>query len=655
MAFLQWRRFNFFEKEHITNGFISSPTSTSTLDAIESIKKLTELKITCAHSGRGQLLIGDASGFVHRINRQFDITSFQAYPEKVTNIFQINEKPILITAGYDDTGTNPVIKIWNQEKQDPHQENEIKPFCMRVIRASTGINPAAITCMSVTNSLTHLVIGFDNGHIMILRGDVTRNRACKQDLFKISNHSITNLALRDQPLKSFKFSSLPLSLPINRQKVNLFVSTTKEIFSFSLESKDIKQSQTVLDSDSGCDPGCGCLLIDPKQSDNCSFIVGKKNGIYFYEHDGRGRCLAFGGEKLIVRWFKSYLVVVAKEVTPFKSPLVMNFIHESESAKSNPSLASNPMNMVTIYDIKNKYIAFSTNLPSVLEVLVEWGSLYFLTKNGNLFHFKEKDTSTKLENLFKKNQFPLAIQLAQFNQYDQEDLANIYRQYGDYLYKKSDFDDAMAQYIKTIGKIEPSYIIRRFLDSLRIENLSTYLEELHKKRLANNDHTTLLLNCYTKLRNKTKLNEFIRESSERDEEGSPKFDVETAIIALRQSGFFDEALYLSEKYEMHDCYFKIYLEDKSNEIIKAIEYIRDKLPNDQLRAFYLKKYGRYMMEREPELTTELAKAVCLRIIVNDSVKDNLNNDFEKKSQSKDDSNLKGIIQFTCKSICKSIN
>lgn len=63
---------------------------------------------------------------------------------------------------------------------------------------------------------------------------------------------------------------------------------------------------------------------------------------------------------------------------------------------------------------------------------------------------------------------------------------------------------------RTIGKLEPSYVIRKFLDAQRIHNLTAYLQTLHRQSLANADHTTLLLNCYTKLKDSSKLEEFIK-------------------------------------------------------------------------------------------------------------------------------------------------
>ena len=47
--------------------------------------------------------------------------------------------------------------------------------------------------------------------------------------------------------------------------------------------------------------------------------------------------------------------------------------------------------------------------------------------------------------------------------------------------------------------------------------------------LASSDHTTLLLNCYTKLKDVEKLDEFLKASGATEDQPSLHFDVETAI------------------------------------------------------------------------------------------------------------------------------
>ena len=117
----------------------------------------------------------------------------------------------------------------------------------------------------------------------------------------------------------------------------------------------------------------------------------------------------------------------------------------------------------------------------------------------------EKDFETKLQKLFAMSQFEIAVRLAKrqlrAGETSNDMLVEIYVAYGNQLYRKKSFDDAIRQYIKTIGFLEPSYVIRKFLDSQRIQNLTDYLQALHDHQLADKHHTTLLLNCYTKVGN----------------------------------------------------------------------------------------------------------------------------------------------------------
>lgn len=72
-------------------------------------------------------------------------------------------------------------------------------------------------------------------------------------------------------------------------------------------------------------------------------------------------------------------------------------------------------------------------------------------------------------------------------------MAEIQRRYADHLYAKHDHDAAMAQYLATIGHLEPSFVIRKFLDAQRIHNLTAYLEALHAKVALSDQHAQCLL------------------------------------------------------------------------------------------------------------------------------------------------------------------
>ena len=92
------------------------------------------------------------------------------------------------------------------------------------------------------------------------------------------------------------------------------------------------------------------------------------------------------------------------------------------------------------------------------------------------------------------------------------------------------------------------------------------MEELHDHERATADHTTLLLNCYAKLKDTSKLDSFIKAP------GELKFDLETAIAMCRQGGYFEQAAYLATKHGENDMVVDILIED-SQKYAEALEFI----------------------------------------------------------------------------------
>lgn len=108
--------------------------------------------------------------------------------------------------------------------------------------------------------------------------------------------------------------------------------------------------------------------------------------------------------------------------------------------------------------------------------------------------------------------------------------------------------------------------------------------------LANADHTTLLLNTYTKLKDVARLDSFIKtESRSRGHSGSGEeelpFDLVTAIRVCRQAGYFEHASYLAKKYERHEDYLRIQIEDAGN-YAEALAYLR-KLGSEAVCSLFL--------------------------------------------------------------------
>ncbi|XP_070156564.1 vacuolar protein sorting-associated protein 11 homolog isoform X1 [Polyergus mexicanus] len=559
MAFLEWRRFNFFDlKKEVDAGKIAAAFG--------------DAQVAAATSGNGNLVFGDNTGSVHLINRTYEITTFRAYEITLMLAQQVQHSTFLFTIGEDEAGCNPTIKVWNLAKSD----KQGNPTCVRISRAIPSYRAVPATALCVHTSLTLMAIGFGDGSIMLYRGDLTRERKNKIKVLKEANLSITGLAIR-----------------ATGKQTHLFVATQNSVFLYNITVKD-KEFKSTLDT-MGCSRKCSVLAESMQDS---HFMIGRNDAIYCYTPDGRGPCYAVEGQKIMLEWFRTYLVIVAKEAA--NVPRTATTI----SAKPNtiePIPPGVDKHIITVLDIQNKFIVFSAPMVSVQAVLSEWGGFFILSGDNKLYHLDEKDLQSKLALLFKKNLYDVSIRIAKNQQYDAEGLIDIFRQYGDHLYSKGDHNGAIEQYIKTIGKLEPSYVIRKFLDSQHIDNLTTYLQALHKNGQATEDHTTLLLNCYTKLNHTDKLKEFIM-TKDREVD----FDVEIAIKVCRQASS-EDALLLAQKHGKHEWYLRIQIEDK-REYKKALEYIAT-LEFEEAEV-NMKKYGNILIENVPNESTQFLKTLC---------------------------------------------
>lgn len=144
----------------------------------------------------------------------------------------------------------------------------------------------------------------------------------------------------------------------------------------------------------------------------------------------------------------------------------------------------------------------------------------------------------------------------------------------------------------------------------------TYLQELHNLGLANADHTTLLLNAYTKLKDVARLDRFVKTEARRT--GDPDadadelpFDLDTAIRVCRQAGYFQHASYLAKRYARHEDYLQIVVEDVGD-YAEALAYLR-RLGSEAAES-NLARYGRAMLDNIPDETTDLLIDICTSLV-----------------------------------------
>ncbi|KAJ7169515.1 hypothetical protein C8R46DRAFT_1089039 [Mycena filopes] len=571
-----WRNFPFFEEVPVKDAHDLSATP-------EIFKTTPEISTILASSAG--VLVADIYGTIHILSREFEtLRAWVAYEGgRVTHM--VERSGVLVTVGEDESARSTVLKIWDLEKKAP------APPLLRSTKMQLT-KPHPVCTIALSGNLSHLAVGFADGTVL---------------LYRHIDQSINNNTALLKPRTVHESPTEPITGLGFSESKSLFVVTTNRVLSYQVAGPGSGNSKATVVDDIGC--GLGCAAMDWRGHD---VVVAREEAIYVCGVESRGACYAYEGHKSFVRSHLNYLVIVSPPITPTTSAAyrtVRNFAARSTTDAD--------ITKVAVFDPENKIVGYSgTFTQGVREVISipEWGGIYILGNDGTLLQLLEKPFSAKLDMLYRSSMYPVALNLAKTQGLEESSasVADIHKQYGDHLYNKGNWDGAMGQFVKTIGSVAPSYVIRKFLDAQRIHNLVTYLQELHSLGLANSDHTTLLLNAYTKLKDVVRLDGFIKTESRRVSSGSGEkdelpFDLDTAIRVCRQAGYFSHASYLAKKYERHEEYLRIQIEDAQN-YSEALVYLRA-LGGDAAES-NLARYGRAMLDSLPEETTQLLIDLC---------------------------------------------
>ena len=343
-----------------------------------------------------------------------------------------------------------------------------------------------------------------------------------------------------------------VELYVDAGLTTLFIATTARILKMIVSGKGHGQPPKTVE-DNGC--GVGCMAVDKRTGD---IVVARDDAIYSYTLEGKGPPTAYEGPKKLVAVYQDYIAIVSPP-TPSE---------QGDSMRRRFfGVTGDSVFTFTLIHPELRIVAHTESILSDIQHIFQvWGDVYTLTQEGKVYRYHEKTVPQRLEMLYHRNLYTLAAELAQKSGMDGQQQNIIFRKYGDYLYQKGDYDQAMTQYIKAIDSTEPSQVIRKFLDTQRIHNLIEYLEELHEHHKATSDHTTLLLNCYAKLKDIEKLEKFIKSP------GDLKFDLDTAISMCRQGGYYEQAAYLAKKHGETDLVVDILIED-SKAYEEALDFI----------------------------------------------------------------------------------
>lgn len=656
-----------------------------------------KLDCTLVGDSKGRIKVLDSAGYHELGSWQAFHGAPQSIngTQRVTHI-SCDDKGRVITLGEDEGARFPIIRIWDlRTVARSINKKGTAPQLLAEGKVQHGSKPFPVASLAHTTSLSFLSIGLVDGSVLLLRAlddalkSASRNPETFSDIspavalpkfkvaFQPNSGKSESVSTLHEPITGLGFAEVQRSnisekalgkraLNGNSQPaykarepkkvekssspetVTLFIVTLTRVLRYIVSGKGAGSPASVID-DVGCALGCAKLIpqgkgIQSLTSLDGKMVIARDEAVYIIGTEGREMSLAYEGLKSSIRLASTQLVIISPPVTPSAdaNPVTTRQHISGKDRKTgrleSPRNRDKPLTeavKVTIFDLDNKLVVYSNTFEG--GVRDAWtaidGDVVILGDDGALTQLQEKTLRQKLDLLFKKSLYLLAINVAKSHaarsstdvDHMGTQLGEIYCKYADSLYEKGDFEGAMSQYVKTIGYTQPSYVIRKFLDAQRITNLTTYLQELHNRGLANSDHTTLLLNCFTKLKDVASLDRFIKRpiatSTSVDERDSTidedefsiearrelPFDLDTAIRVCRQAGYHEHAAYLARRYDQHDEYIRIQIEDV-HEYEVALNYIRGLSAKEAEQN--LLRYGKVLLDQIPTQTTALLIEVC---------------------------------------------
>lgn len=226
----------------------------------------------------------------------------------------------------------------------------------------------------------------------------------------------------------------------------------------SLVGLSVVTGQPLLEDACGASPGCSTVTRSGE------LLVAGPDAVNFYTaEEGRKAAVAIKGSKHALIAFKHYVAAAVPD----------------DSAAADAAAGGGTV--LRVFDVANKVIAATAAVdPPVRWVVGGANAVLGVDASGAAVRFTERSLEHRLESLFRSRSFQLALRIAHAEGVSPKTLAEVRRYFGDFLYGKRDYDGAAVQYAATVGILEPSYVIQRFLDAQRVHNLTSYLEAVHE-------------------------------------------------------------------------------------------------------------------------------------------------------------------------------
>ncbi|CCH59178.1 hypothetical protein TBLA_0B03370 [Henningerozyma blattae CBS 6284] len=601
MSLTTWRQFQFFEVTPIKDPQLGSANplySDPTLSA-------------AAPCGKGQLVLALKSTIITLFNFATSevVHSFQAVPSD----YHINYLKTIqnwLVAIAECNGKPTLIKIWSLKKNLPKDHTSY----LTQVEIKNGSNTYPMSTVSISDDLSCIVTGFINGKVILIRGDLVRDRGSRQRI------------IYDDP------SHEPItSLILNDLATTCFVATTSSTFLLSTSGRNNGKPELILNKSQGVDLHCS----------TCSKASGEFIGCYndgslnFYKESGELRKLQcdFKNIKRLFSIDKQHLLLLTEINSNSASNPTSNGLANANTIRATVTATNNNnthSNRLIIMDIENNVISLNIFIPStIIDIFfLDNKHLFLLTADGTIFNIVKKPIKEQLEITMQKELFPFTLQLASKFGIDKMQVQQIHKRFGDYLFdKKNNKDSAIKQYVQCLDVVDISEMISKigiqdFSNPDIMRNLSDYLWALLKDNKSNSDHITLLLISLIKLKSVDEIDYFIEHftrSGEFSEEGlnidsdindeayfySNKnlFDLDLILTSLIDSNYHLQSYKLSKKFSKDPNTLVDILLNTMDNPMEALNYIKTLSIDDTLRVIVT--WSKQLLERLPNATNAL--------------------------------------------------
>lgn len=538
------------------------------------LSPLPSSTIVCTSGTDTCLWLGDDAGLLHTLDHDYQLKSLKSFDVCFVAMHAAPQASCVVCIGRDlpaekqgnrssrqdgaglseDTRTRKGIlkyKCYSTTQVD----SKGYPVLLREAGLFSKLPEQIAVCSDINKNFTMLAVGTEGAGLCLFRGDLLKEKTCRLRLMKESDDPITNV----------KFLC---SLSDTRTHYMLVCSNC----SITCYAVPVKGEPKSCHTDSI--PAVSALEVDALHSLG-TFVVHHGEGLFCVDPEqGNLWALPSEGQCQILSTYKSYIVTVTTGGLATDNELSTAGFAES-LPHAFPSLSSiSAHQTLTIHlcypDLR--LIAYSSPIRGVRHVVSAMDTLFVICRGGAgennvLFDVKEKSFDERLSILLRKRLFNWAAEVAIRDEQPQQVVQEVYRLHGDWLYSKNMLDKAVDMYIKTIGFLEPSSVIQKFLDGQELGHLALYLLRLHIAGCAMQQHTLLFFKCAARLKDDSLLASFLD-----DPRISKTCSLSIALNECRLNGDTKLACTIASRHGYHDEHLSVLLE--TQEYSKAVELLK---------------------------------------------------------------------------------